>query len=253
MWKNYDAMELATPEAFSRDPGLVWLFYSYRRHKALQASPNPGHYALTELSKNMPGFITLTQNVDGLHQRANHPREQLKLLHGSLFDIKCFSCNYLQQNNYDDPFHPSLSIDSPTDDRLAPSVLSGAAAHDHSTPTIPPSDLPHCPTCITGLLRPGVVWFYEMLPQNTLNEVDLFINDGPIDLIMVIGTTAKVYPAAGYVSKARDRGAKVALINTEADDLGAIGYLGKDDFLFQGDSAKILPEILRPVIGELTT
>ena len=65
MWKNYDAMELATPQAFSRDPGLVWLFYSYRRHKALQASPNPGHYALTELSKNMPGFITLTQNVDG--------------------------------------------------------------------------------------------------------------------------------------------------------------------------------------------
>lgn len=92
-----------------------------------------------------------------------------------------------------------------------------------------------------------------MLPQNTLNEVDSFIDDGPIDLIMVIGTTAKVYPAAGYVSKARDRGAKVALINTEADDLGAIGYLGKDDFLFQGDSAKILPEILKPVIGELTT
>jgi NAD-dependent deacetylase sirtuin 5 len=65
MWRNHDAKTLATPQAFRRDPGLVWLFYSYRRYKALQAAPNPGHYALTELSKKMPGFITLTQNVDG--------------------------------------------------------------------------------------------------------------------------------------------------------------------------------------------
>jgi hypothetical protein len=65
MWRNHQAATLATPEAFERDPGLVWLFYSYRRHKALQASPNAGHYALVELSKKMPGFITLTQNVDG--------------------------------------------------------------------------------------------------------------------------------------------------------------------------------------------
>lgn len=65
MWRNHKAQSLATPEAFERDPGLVWLFYSYRRHKALQAAPNAGHYALTELSKKKPGFITLTQNVDG--------------------------------------------------------------------------------------------------------------------------------------------------------------------------------------------
>ena len=65
MWRNYQATSLATPEAFARDPGLVWLFYSYRRHKALQAEPNKGHHALVELSKKMPDFITLTQNVDG--------------------------------------------------------------------------------------------------------------------------------------------------------------------------------------------
>lgn len=65
LWRNYQATSLATPGAFEHDPGLVWLFYSYRRHKSLQAKPNPGHYALVELSKKLPGFITLTQNVDG--------------------------------------------------------------------------------------------------------------------------------------------------------------------------------------------
>lgn len=65
MWRNHQATTLATPGAFERDPGLVWLFYSMRRHRALQAKPNPGHYALVELSKKMPDFITLTQNVDG--------------------------------------------------------------------------------------------------------------------------------------------------------------------------------------------
>jgi NAD-dependent SIR2 family protein deacetylase len=72
MWRNHQATTLATPEAFERDPGLVWLFYSYRRHKALQATPNAGHYALTELSKKMPDFITLTQNVDGNVFQSNH-------------------------------------------------------------------------------------------------------------------------------------------------------------------------------------
>jgi NAD-dependent SIR2 family protein deacetylase len=71
MWKNYQATALATPEAFEDDPGLVWLFYSYRRHRALQARPNKAHYALTELSKKMPNFITLTQNVDGASPLSN--------------------------------------------------------------------------------------------------------------------------------------------------------------------------------------
>lgn len=65
MWRNHQATTLATPEAFERDPGLVWLFYSYRRHMALKAKPNPGHYALVELSKKIKGFVTMTQNVDG--------------------------------------------------------------------------------------------------------------------------------------------------------------------------------------------
>lgn len=258
MWRNHRATSLATPEAFEKDPGLVWLFYSYRRHKALQAKPNAGHYALTELSKKLPDFITLTQNVDGLSQRAEHPREQLKLLHGSVFDIKCFSCDRIELNNYDDPFHPLLAIESEEDDRLVPAentVRATAAYMDPNvnTTTINPDDLPHCPKCKTGLLRPGVVWFGEALPEDTLGEIDEWIKQDKIDLILVIGTTATVWPAAGYVEEAKRKGARVAVINMDGLDgeLGAASNLRNGDFLFQGDAAKILPEILKPVIGEL--
>ncbi|CAL3962458.1 unnamed protein product [Diplocarpon coronariae] len=258
MWRNHQAATLATPEAFQRDPGLVWLFYSYRRHMALQAQPNAGHAALAELSRKMPGFITLTQNVDGLSQRAGHPRDQLKLLHGSLFDIKCSGCDHAEQNNFDDPFHPLLAVDSAEDDRLvaSPNTIKGRAAYldpTVKTRNISPDDLPRCPECKAGLLRPGVVWFGESLPKDTLEEVEEWIDRDKVDLILVIGTTATVYPAAGYVSKARARGARVAVINMEGigGELGAADNLSNSDFLFQGDASKILPEILRGVIGEI--
>jgi NAD-dependent SIR2 family protein deacetylase len=191
----------------------------------------------------------------GLSQRANHPREQLKLLHGTLFDIKCFNsnCNYVQQNNYDDPFDPLLAIHSPEDERLVASkssnmdgLVSGA-----QTSTIDPSLLPHCPKCTTGLLRPAVVWFGEALPKDTLNEIDEWMDRGKIDLIMVIGTTATVWPAAGYVEEARARGARVAVVNMDGEDLGAASGLGKGDFLFVGDAAEILPQMVKSVTGDV--
>jgi NAD-dependent deacetylase sirtuin 5 len=100
--------------------------------------------------------------ITGLSQRANHPREQLKFLHGSLFDIKCSACDRIEQNNYDDPFHPLLAIDSTEDDRLAAAENTAQARAAYEDPnvdtrTINPDDLPHCPKCKKGLLRPGVV------------------------------------------------------------------------------------------------
>lgn len=173
-------------------------------------------------------------------------------MHGSLFDIKCFSCDYIELNNFDDPFHPLLAIDSEEDDRLA------AAANDPNAPKVKtkpilPKNLPHCPTCKTGLLRPGVVWFGEPLPEDTLTEIDAFIDEDKVDLILVIGTTATVYPAASYVNQARKSGARVVVVNMDGLDgeLGAASNLKRGDFLFQGDAAKILPEILRPLIGDL--
>jgi NAD-dependent SIR2 family protein deacetylase len=121
-----------------------------------------------------------------------------------------------------------------------------------NTTTINPDDLPRCPDCKEGLLRPGVVWFGEALPEDTLMEISEWIAKDKIDLILVIGTTATVYPAAGYVDQARRRGAKVAVVNMDGlgGELGAASNLRDGDFLFQGDAAKILPKILKPIIGE---
>ena len=117
-------------------------------------------------------------------------------------------------------------------------------------PALSEDDLPHCPKC-GHLLRPGVVWFGEALPARTMNEIDAFIEKADkIDLILVIGTSSKVYPAAGYVPIARDKGAKVAVINIDENDTGD-GGLEPGDWLFQGDAGAILPDILKEEIGPL--
>ncbi|KAG9187288.1 NAD-dependent deacetylase sirtuin 5 [Alternaria panax] len=259
LWRTHDATALATPGAFERDPGLVWQFYSYRRHMALKAKPNPAHYALAELARKKEHFITLSQNVDGLSPRAQHPAEKLKLLHGSLFDVKCsdFFCNYVDKDNYTDPIVPALAI--PTDDS-DPTTTSALAERELdisdvnvAIPELDYSHLPHCPKCERGLLRPGVVWFGEALPGKVMEDVDAFVSDkAGIDLIMVIGTSARVYPAAGYVDLARNKGARVAIINMDANDVPAGGLSGGDWF-FQGDAAQIVPELLKSVIGEIDT
>ncbi|TVY36330.1 NAD-dependent protein deacylase [Lachnellula occidentalis] len=245
MWRNYKASALATPEAFENDPGLVWLFYAYRRHKALNAKPNMGHYALAELArrKGEEGFMCLSQ-------RANHPPTQLKLLHSSLFDLKCFSCPYIEKDNFSDPLHPSLLIDAASiTARLSAASKTGSLSN--SAPIIPIDELPHCPACKTGLLRPGVVWFDESLPKQTLTEINQWIGKGLIDLCLVIGTTAQVYPAASYVQVARNEGARIAVVNMDSRELGSAGSLRSVDFLFEGDAARVLPDILGGVVGGL--
>ena len=99
-------------------------------------------------------------------------------------------------------------------------------------------------------MRPGVVWFGEALPQDTLDAVENFIDEGPIDLIMVIGTSAKVYPAAGYIDEARAKGARVCVVNMDRNDQPRSGWK-KGDWLFQGDAAILVPRLLEPVIGEV--
>ncbi|KAK5078454.1 hypothetical protein LTR64_003133 [Lithohypha guttulata] len=272
LWRTHDATVLATPQAFRADPSLVWHFYSYRRHMALNAKPNAAHHALAQLAKHKPQFITLSQNVDGLSTRAGHPPEQLKLLHGSLYDLKCTDqrkCGYKESNNYTDPIVPSLVIpqggdvaasDETTTDSSSQidhtkNLIHGLDISDikHDIPTIQTSDLPQCPSCQKALLRPGVVWFGESLPEDVMADVDAFFSSAePIDLMLVVGTSAVVYPAAGYIQFAKHKGARVAVVNPDPSsgnslDLGP----GGKDWFFMEDAAKILPEMLRPVIGDI--
>ncbi|KAJ5173339.1 SIR2 family histone deacetylase [Penicillium capsulatum] len=318
LWRLYDATSLATPGAFNANPGLVWQFYGYRRHMALQANPNRAHLALAEMARRNKDFITLSQNVDGLSQRAEHPPEQLHLLHGSLFNIKCSrsTCDYTRDDDFTDPIVPALAIpqlgpspsatgeeaselmkqaiqrkataspdeasgkddistetppkDTPSDGEsswedvssdedssagrgaLAVGLSSGKVDISDARVAIPdidPKDLPQCPKC-HGLLRPGVVWFGEALPVDTLDAVEEWIETASIDLMLVIGTSAFVTPAAGYIDTARDQGARIAVINMDPNDETRQG-LGPDDWFFQGDAAVIVPELLKEIIGDI--
>lgn len=119
-------------------------------------------------------------------------------------------------------------------------------------PELDAKDLPHCPKCGSGLLRPGVVWFGEMLPEKVINEIDDFIKEPrKIDLILVIGTSAKVYPAAGYIDQARAKGARVAVINMDRADTGR-GGLQDEDWFFEGDAGVLVPELFESEIGDIS-
>ncbi|KAB5583103.1 putative SIR2 family histone deacetylase [Coniochaeta sp. 2T2.1] len=251
LWRNHAATSLATPQAFRSDPGLVWLFYAYRRHMALKARPNAGHLALRELARvaaeKGEEFVCLSQNVDGLHQRAGHTAEQgLRLLHGSLFDVKCERCDWVERGNYDDPLCESLK--AANEDGVG---LERLLDPETELARIPREELPHCRECKTGLQRPGVVWFGEQLDQEMLSGVDRWIAQGEVDMVFVVGTSAVVHPAAGYVDKARGRGTSVVVVNIDAESSETLGGLAERDFAFAGDAAEVLPKLLEPVIGRL--
>ncbi|KKY30700.1 putative sir2 family histone [Diaporthe ampelina] len=246
LWRNHEPTSLATPEAFEKDPALVWLFYAWRRHMCLKAQPNKGHQALAELAKKKEDFICLTQNVDGLSSRAGHPADRLRLLHGSILDLKCFDgCGYVERDNLSDPLCPALeaasAVNTPPDKSGKLPLLDPKVP----VPQVDVKDLPHCPKCRKGLLRPGVVWFGERLDGDMLDRTDGWIGSAPVDVMLVVGTAAVVYPAAGYTQKARSQGAVVAVINPDGD---ACAGLGPGDFFFQGDAAEILPELFAKVI-----
>ncbi|KAJ5759481.1 SIR2 family histone deacetylase [Penicillium odoratum] len=250
LWRKYRGSSLATPSAFNENPGLVWQFYSHRRHLALEAEPNKAHYALAELARKNRDFITISQNVDGLSPRAQHPPRQLYLLHGSLFDVKCneASCDYTRQNDFTDPIVPALAI--PQKGLNLPASrenevdISDVA---NSVPDLEIADLPQCPKC-DGLLRPGVVWYEECLPSNIIDAVEEWFDEGYIDLMLVIGTSLSVSSASHYIDTARHAGARVAVINMDAEAGDVLKY---GDWFFQGDAAVLVPELLKGIIGKI--
>jgi NAD-dependent deacetylase len=175
LWKDYKPEDLATPEAFAKDPRLVWEWYNWRRELISKALPNAAHKALVQLEIQKRQYTLITQNVDGLHDRAGSGR-MLKL-HGDIWRMRCTECG------------------ANWPDRRAP------------LPKIPP----HC--ACGGLARPGVVWFGEPLPEGMMKEAEHAALSA--EVFLVIGTSAAVYPAAGLIPFARQAGAKAIEINIE--------------------------------------
>jgi len=179
LWEGRDPTTLATPEAFASDPALVWRFYAWRRARAADALPNAGHLALAALERARGDVRVVTQNVDGLHERAGS-REVIRL-HGSLWTLRC--------------------------------VADGTEREDLRKDLGP---LP--PRCSCGaLLRPGVVWFGESLPDRELREA--FDLARCARLVLVAGTSSLVHPAATIPRIARDAGAYVVEINPDETPL----------------------------------
>ena len=239
LWHNHDPAKLATRQAFVENPELVLRFYQDRRRQALEAKPNKAHVALAKLAEAMgtEGFMALSMNIDALCSGAGHPSDQLLELHGSLFDLKCLDqdCDYVQRNN----FNINLIPDS---------TNGGTTSELSNTP------LPKCPKC-RNLLRPNIVWFGENIPKDVVAAADYFIAESEhIDMILVIGTTAQVWPAAGYVDAAIEKGARVAMVNIDRGGLvpegGELGLTHKDWFL-TADAAEVLPEMLKPIVGDI--
>jgi NAD-dependent protein deacetylase/lipoamidase len=178
LWKDFRPEDLATAEAFARDAKTVWEWYDWRRQLVAKCLPNRAHEVLALWSRRYESFALVTQNVDGLHERAG-TRNVIRF-HGSLWEVSCWDgCRAGSWNDQTVPF-----------------------------PRLPPP----CPNC-GGSLRPGVVWFGEAIPSEALRAADRALD---CDVCLVVGTSSVVYPAAGLSSEARSRGAFTVEINPEA-------------------------------------
>jgi NAD-dependent deacetylase len=177
LWERMRPEELATPQAFRRDPGTVWRWYAWRYGKAAAAQPNPAHVAIMKLEAIFPYFSLVTQNVDGLHPRAGS--RNVLALHGTLTVARCERCG--------------RELDM------------GQAIADS------PEEPPVC--ACSGRFRPAVVWFGETLPMEVLARADDAA--AACDLFLSAGTSATVYPAAGLIERARRAGACLIEVNPE--------------------------------------
>jgi NAD-dependent deacetylase len=201
LWRNFRPEDLATPAAFTRQPQTVWEWYLWRRSQIAAAQPNPGHQTIARWQQTRDGVALLTQNVDGLHARASSP-DPIEL-HGNLWRVRCArSCGYTATDTEDDGQR---------------SVLK----------------------CSCGAwLRPEVVWFGESLDPATLETATDAIEHA--DIVLVVGTSAVVYPVAALPHAARRRNARVVEINVENTPLTR-----EADAVLKGPAGVILPALER--------
>jgi len=199
LWRNYRATDLATPEAFARDPALVWEFYNWRRILISKVECNPAHHALVAMEKGAADFALVTQNIDGLHLKAGS-RNVLEI-HGNIWKVRCTRCG-------------DVHLEEKPDLGTAPA----------------------CGKC-GALLRPHVVWFGEGLDPVLLESA--YRLSASCDLMLVIGTSAVVQPAASFPSAATSSGAFVVEINPERTPLSA-----SVDLTLLGKAGEIVPQLV---------
>ncbi len=208
LWARHDATALATPDAFRADPALVWGWYEWRRAAVMRAAPNPAHLAIAALARQVPALTVITQNVDDLHERAGSAG--VIHLHGRLMQPRCFHCGTPWR-------YPAGVPDEPEGGRRV-------------TP-------PDCPRC-AGPIRPGVVWFGEGLPADEWQSA--LAAAAGCDLMLAIGTSALVYPAAELPQIAVNTGATLVQINPQATSLDGIAHWN-----LPGAAGMTLPALLQ--------
>lgn len=210
LWKNFKPESLATPHAFARDPKLVWEWYDWRRQKIAACEPNAAHHVLASWSKRFPQFTLITQNVDGLHEsafaKAAADSSRIVRLHGSIWEVLCWRRCATSPPRWRDETVPY--------------------------PEIPP----RCPHC-GDLIRPGVVWFGESLDPQI---VDRAAEASSCDVFITIGTSAVVYPAAGFIDVARRNGAFTVEINPDVTPA-----TGAVELALRGPAESVLPDLDR--------
>jgi NAD-dependent protein deacetylase/lipoamidase len=199
LWRRYRAEDLATPEAFRRDPVLVWEWYDWRRQLIAKCRPNPAHHAIAALEGRIQDFLLITQNVDGLHRKAGSRR--MVELHGNLWRVRCLD-----------------------EERVT-------ECHEVPLRLIPP----RC--ACGGLLRPDVVWFGEGLPQDAIRGA--FEAAESCDVMLVVGTSALVQPAASLPRVGKEHGAYLVEVNLEPTPLTALA-----DEAHHGKAGELLPRLL---------
>ena len=202
LWKKYKVDELATLDAFKKNPKLVWQWYSWRISVVLSAKPNPAHYSLAYLEKIGILKTLITQNVDDLHERAGS--KNLIKLHGDILTVKCPSCGY-----------------------------------EHKIWKPPKIIPPKCPRC-RAIMRPGVIWFGEIIPQDIINKA--LIEAEKADVILVIGTSGVVMPAGAIPEIIKRNEGKVIEINIDKTIISSIA-----DIYIRGKAGEVLPKIVEEV------
>lgn len=207
LWAKYNPQQLATPGGFQRNPKLVWDWYSYRREMLSGVQPNPAHFAIAEMEQCLSHIVIITQNIDGLHQKAGST--DVIPVHGDIRLNKCFA------NCQGDPTYIDVE------------ALTGWD---------PESGPPRCPHC-GAYVRPAVVWFEEMLPHAAIERA--FALTQAADVMLVVGTSGAVQPVASLPFMAQAQGAVIIEVNPEMTPITSIAR-----WHLAGPAGEILPQVV---------